>query len=250
MIAGIRSSFLIKRSSVKSANKHTSSSIRNSTSNGTMICCRRRRKMPKRWVSSRRGTPLRSRAIGKSSATNSLWLSNSALNCWTCRRSRTTWPSKKSKFYHFLFIIYVEFKLIGIKRRIKFKLDARNWRPRNAKDIWKKDLRRSLRTRRSSFRSNRMKWMPWRRSWRQTWMKDWSSVRLSIISFFRGTKTLKKKSRTNRTLRGLSTKRRSWIRIRDRRQLEARVLWPPGWAPPWCNPRCSRSWKCPQAPES
>ena len=109
-IEDIRSSFSTRLSKEKNANKLISSSTKNLINNGMKICFKPKKKMLKLLVSSKTDIPSRSRAIDKSWVISSHWLSSSALSFWTCSRSKTILPNKRSK-YHTL-NVWIKFQFL------------------------------------------------------------------------------------------------------------------------------------------
>ena len=124
-------------------------------------------------------------------------------------------------------LISISYK--GIKRRIKSKSDARNWRLKSVKNTWRSDQRRSSLLKLSWSRNNRMKWMLSRKSLRLTWTSDWSCVRLSTTNCSRDTRTLRRKLKTNRILRELSSRKHSRTTTLDQWLLRERAWWAPEW---------------------
>jgi len=87
-IEDIKNLFSIRPNRERNANKHISSSTRNSINNGTKIYFRPRRKMLRPLESLRIDILLKLKATVKFWVTSSLLHSNSAQNYSTCKRSK------------------------------------------------------------------------------------------------------------------------------------------------------------------
>ena len=134
------SSFSIRPSKEKNVNKHTSSNIRNSMSNGIKIFFKPRKKTLKLSESSKIDTLRSSRPTGKPSRNSYHLHLNSLSNCSTTKRFREILQSKRTT-----------------RKHTKSNKDAKSWRWEKETNTWMTETRRLSPRKLSSLKSNSVK---------------------------------------------------------------------------------------------
>lgn len=125
---------------------------------------------------------------------------------------------------------------------IKFRSFAKSWKFKKEKSTWEKDIRKSSPPRPSSFKSSKMKWTPWRRSWRAIWMDDWRSENRNTMNCCRDIKTLKRKLKTSKIWRELSTKKLIATLSRQDLEHQTKAWWHLKWDLRWNNQKWVAAW--------
>lgn len=146
-IAVTRSWFSTRLNKERSVNKHILSSTKSSISSGTRIFSTPKRRMLKLLESWKIDTPSKLKKTAKCSRKNCLLLSNSLRSSSTSRKFKKASLSKRNTL-----------------RPIKFKWCVKSLKSEKERSTWKKDIRKSLHLKPSWSRSNRMRWMHWRKS--------------------------------------------------------------------------------------
>ena len=200
-------------------------SIRNSTNNGTKIFSRLKKKMQQRLENLRIGIHKNSRTIDKRWKKNFLWLSNSLQSYWINRRSKLISRNRRI-----------------IQKHMLFKLGVSKWKWTRGRSTWLQGTRRLWPQKLNWSKSNKMKWMRWRRNLRQIWMKDWSSEKPNTTNFFKDTRMSRKKLKSSKIWNKLSLKRQCFHML-----AKPKIRWTnhgrvPRHREAWWGPECNLKW--------